>query len=110
MNNENEFIDADEQECVSYIQNHLPAEYADKITDDDIYFVLDLIDYYQYEMNLADEENDTINEASIAEDDMLNFIMAEVKRDKEVNLSEEQVAEILNCEYDFGVMKGIYIE
>ena len=111
MNNDLDFVDADEQECVDFIKKNLPKEYKNKISEEDIYFVLDLIDfYYESELKIVDEESDTMQEASINEEDMLSFIMKNIAKDKEVNLSEEEVSEILECEYNYGVSKGIYVE
>lgn len=111
MNNDFDSYDADEQECVEFILKNLPTEYREKISDDDVYFVLDLIDYYYaFETDLVDQESDTMGEASIDEDEMLKFIMKSIEKDNEVNLTENEVVEILNGEYNFGVKKGIYIE
>ncbi|MGM9805725.1 MAG: hypothetical protein ACI3Z7_04735 [Candidatus Aphodosoma sp.] len=110
MNDKNDFIEEDDQECVDFISEHLPEEYRTKITDEKIYYVLDLIYSYFYENNLVDEDNDTIQEANIAEEDMLNFIMAAVKKEKIVELTEDEVETILDGEYEYGKTKGIYVE
>lgn len=110
MSDKNDFIEADDQECVDFILKHLPEEYREKITDDKIYYVLDLIDAYLYENNLVDEDTDTIQEADIAEEDMFNFIMAAVKKEKIIEMTEDEVETILDGEYEYGKSIGIYVE
>lgn len=110
MNTKDDFIEQDEQECVDFILNHLPQDCRQRITDVEVYYVLDLIDFYLYETNLVDEETDTLQEGTIAEEDMLNFIMASIRKENTVELSEEDVIAILDGEYEYGKNKGIYIE
>ncbi len=93
----------DDSECIEFIMG-----YVDKslnITDDDVQYVLDLIcEYYAQNEFMEDKAE----EAEIAEDDMMNFIMAAVRKETIMNLCEEQVAAILDGEYEYGKKTGIY--
>lgn len=49
MGMEDDFLleDEDDERCVEFIKNYLPQEMKDKFSDDDLYYILDLIvDYY----------------------------------------------------------------
>ncbi|MBQ0083122.1 MAG: hypothetical protein MJ001_04485 [Paludibacteraceae bacterium] len=93
----------DDSKCIAYILEHIDPKL--NVTDNDIQYVLDLICEYYDENGLMDDSND---EAEIAEDDMLNFIMAAVRKEKIVNLSEEQLTAIIEQEYEFGKKEGLY--
>ncbi len=108
MNEQNDFIEIDDSECINYILAHLPEEYKGKISDDDIQYVLDLICEYYAENDLVEE--DSAEEATIAEEDMFNFIMATIKKEKIVNLDGPMVETILDGEFEYGKNIGIYRE
>lgn len=98
----------DDDEAIAFILKYIPQELKEKVTEDDIAYILDVI-YDFYESNGLIEENST-EEASIDEDDMLLFVMKAIKKDKVVNLSEEEVQSLLEGEFEYGKSIGIYIE
>ncbi|MCQ2329938.1 MAG: hypothetical protein MJZ93_05235 [Paludibacteraceae bacterium] len=93
----------DDSECINYILGH--ADKSLNLKDDDVQYVLDLI-YEYYANNEMMEDSDDV--AEIAEDDMLNFIMGTIRKEKIVTLTEEQVSAILDGEYQYGVKTGLY--
>lgn len=93
----------DDSECIAFILDYVEKKL--NITDDDIQYVLDLIcEYYAQNEFMEDKAE----EAEIAEDDMLNFIMAAIRKEKIMQLNEEQVCAILDGEYEYGKKTGIY--
>lgn len=104
------FGNIDDRECVDYILSHIADEYRGKITDVEIYYVLDLIDLYYYDSDLVDENTDEMQEADINEEEMLDYIMAAVKKEQVVTLTEDEVSAILDAEYEYGKANGMYIE
>lgn len=49
MGSEDDFLleDEDDEKTVEFIKNYLPQDLKDKFTDDDLYYILDLIvEYY----------------------------------------------------------------
>ena len=93
----------DDSKCIAYILEHVDRSL--NITDNDIQYVLDLICKYYAENGLME---DAADQAEIAEDDMLNFIMAAVRKEKIVELTEQQAAAIIEQEYEFGKQEGLY--
>ena len=99
----------DDSEAIKFILARLPETDRKQISDDDVQYSLDLIcDYYE-ENNLFSEEDDNeVSEASIAEDDMFQYVRGLMLEEKEVSLTDAQLHAILDGEYAYGVSIGIY--
>ncbi len=98
----------DEEAAVKFILDFIPEEDRKDLTEDEILYILDVIDdYYESEGLLSEDE--TAAEASIDEEKMYNFVLKAVKKDK-MNISTEQIQLILEGEYEYGVKLGIYEE
>ncbi len=106
MTDNNDLIEFDDSEAIEFIMNRLSPAHRQVATDETIQYVLDLICEYYDQNGLI--EDDTVDEAEIAEDDMLNFVFASIKKEKIFDISEEMLQEILDREYDYGVNIGIY--
>ena len=108
MSEEKDFIEVDDTECIKFILNFLPEELKGKVSDDDIQYVLDLICEYYAENDLIEE--DVVEEATIAEEDMFNFILAVIRKEKVIEMDENTLAVILDGEFEYGKTIGIYTE
>lgn len=108
MSEEKDLIEVDDTECINFILNNLPEELKNKVTDDDIQYVLDLICEYYAENDLIEE--DTVEEATIAEEDMFNFILATIRKEKIIEMDEYTLEAILDAEFEYGKTIGIYTE
>jgi ribosome assembly protein YihI (activator of Der GTPase) len=102
---EDDLLVYDEDEAVKFIMDHLAAESKTGIDDMKVEYVLDVIYEYYDENGLIDE--DTAEEASIDEEDMLKFVMKCIRKDK-MELTEDDVEIILEAEYEYGKSIGIY--
>lgn len=109
MAEENDLIEIDDTECIKYILNHLPETFKGKITEEDVQYVLDVICDYYAENDLFDEE-DKVEEAFIAEEDMFQYINKIINKEKIVNITEEELQAILDGEFEYGKKIGIYTE
>jgi hypothetical protein len=103
-----EIPDYDEDAVIKFTLGLVPDEFKTRIDEDKIQYILDVVYDYYDEKGFIDED-ETASEASIDEDEMLNFIVKASKKDK-VDLTEEEIQFILDCEYDYGVSTGIYSE
>ena len=109
MNTENEELVFDESEAVRFILDFIPEEDKKNLAEDDIQYVLDIIyDYYE-SIGLIEDDEETTDEASIDEEQMLEFVRNVVKKDG-INISDEQIQLILEGEYEYGVSIGIYYD
>ena len=108
MSEEKDFIEVDDTECIKFILNYLPEDLKGKVSDDDIQYVLDLICEYYAENDLIEE--DVVEEATIAEEDMFNFILAAIRKEQVIEMDEDTLAVILDGEFEYGKTIGIYTE
>jgi len=104
---EDDLLVYDEDEAVKFILDSLPADAKERVDNDKIEYVLDVVyDYYE-ENGLIDE--DSTEEASIDEEEMFKYILKSSKKDK-MGLSEDDIQLILDGEYEYGKSLGIYKE
>ncbi len=97
----------DEDEAVKFIWKLIPAELKEKINEDAINYVLDVVYDYYDENGLLDE--DAVDETSIDEEEMLRFVVKAAKKDK-IDLNEDDIQLVLDGEYEYGKSLGIYTE
>jgi len=104
---EDDLLVYDEDEAVKFILNFIPSESKDRIDNDKIEYVLDVVYDFYDENGLIDE--DSTEEASIDEEEMFKYILKCSKKDK-IKLSEEDIQLVLDGEYEYGKSLGIYRE
>lgn len=106
MSEEKDLIEFDDIEAIRFIMNTLTEEQRKRIDEEAVQYILDLICEY-YDQNGLIEE-DTVDEAEIAEDDIFNFVSSLAAKEQVVTLSDEDIRDILDGEYGYGVSIGIY--
>lgn len=93
----------DDSECIAFILKNIDPKF--NTTDDEVQYIIDLICQYYVDTEMIEDKAET---AEIAEDDMMNFIMSAVRKEKMFDLAEEKVAAILDQEYEYGKKTGMY--
>lgn len=106
MAQEQDLIEFDDNEAIAFILKNLPREHQESINEEIVQYVLDIICDYYDENHFFDE--DEVSEANIAEDDMLNYIAAIIKKEKLFIISNTQLQLILDGEFAYGKSIGIY--
>lgn len=97
MSNQEEFA-YDENESVKFIQNYLPQEFKGKISNDDILYIVDLI-YEFYEVKgYMDESPDDETEIDIDEEELIDFVINNAKKDKVGKFTPEEITFIVQGE------------
>jgi hypothetical protein len=104
---EDDLLVYDEDDAVKFILNFIPQEAKERINDEKIEYVLDVVYDFYDENGLIDE--DSTEEASIDEEEMFKFIQKCAKKDK-MQLNEDDIQLILDGEYEYGKSLGIYTE
>jgi len=104
---EEDLLVYDEDEAVAFILDFIPTEAKERIDEDKIEYVLDVVYDFYDENGLIDE--DSTEEASIDEEEMFKFILKCSKKDK-MELNEEDIQLILDGEFEYGKSLGIYRE
>jgi len=108
MNNEKDLLQHDDDEAVKFIQNYLPQEMKDKFSGDEITYVLDIIYDFYDEKGLMDEDADENAVIEIDEDEMVAFVLKNVKKDKIYNFSPDEVTFIIQGELAYGDSLGMF--
>ena len=96
MSEEKDLIEFDDTEAIRFIMNTLTEEQRKRIDEEAVQYILDLICEY-YDQN-----------GLIAEDDIFNFVSSLAAKEQIVALSDEDIRDILDGEYGYGVSIGIY--
>ena len=94
MSEENKVLEYDEDDSLRFIQNHLPEELQGEFSDDEINYIVDLI-YEFYEEKGFLDENDDDTEIEIDEDELLEFVNKNARRDAIRDYTEEQIEAIV---------------
>lgn len=109
----NSIIDDQERELLDYIINNVPSEDLEGLTEDDILYVLDVMDDYLVKVGLAeenpDEEDIEYKDGFVDETEQLRYVLEQAKEDN-VPVSSVQVQLIQDAEYQYGVENGFYSE
>ncbi len=99
----------DDSKAIQFILKSLSPEARAHVDEDDVQYILDLICDYYDKNNLLDDD-DVDDSAAIAEDDMHNYIWAAVCKEKISKITEDEMQEILDGEFEYGKKIGIYTE
>ena len=83
MGMEDDFLleDEDDQKTIEFIKNYLPQDLKDKFTEDDLYYILDVIVDYYTSSGCLDVQPDEEGYINIDQDEIVNYIVKEAKKD-----------------------------
>ena len=83
MGMEDDFLldDVDDEKTIEFIKNYLPQDMKDKFTDEDLYYILDLIAEYYTSSECLDAEPDEEGYIDIDLDEIVKYIVKEAKKD-----------------------------
>lgn len=100
----NDGLNYDEDDAVRFILNHIPQELKAKISENDIVYILDLVDEF-YESKGDYEPNET--EYEQYEKEMLDFIVTSSANDGVGPYNAEEVGWVLDGEVEYCESLGI---
>lgn len=93
----------DEDEAVKFIRKNNPGL---SLGDDEINYVIDLIyDYYE-SRGFLDEKNE--GEVEIADDELIEYVVANTRKDGIYKLSEEDITAVVQGELDYCDSLGVF--
>ena len=105
MSSEDDFLldDAvEDAKTVAFIRNYLPQEYKEHFTDDDLYYFLDLIFEYYATSGCLDAEPDEEGYINIDQEEFVEFLLSEAKKDKMDRFSAEELLFVVQGEMEYG--------
>lgn len=99
MSTEQDPIGYDEDDAVKFIQNYLPQEMKGKFTDDEVNYVIDIIYEFYEDKGLLDENTTPDDEiVDIDEDELIEFVLKNTRKDKLKEFSAEELTFIIQGE------------
>ncbi|MCM1369605.1 MAG: hypothetical protein NC204_04460 [Candidatus Amulumruptor caecigallinarius] len=91
----------DEDQAVKFIRATLPEDKREKVSDDEILYVIDVI-WEWYEKNgYLDINADVTDEEEVNESELVEFVIKEMKRAKELNADPETISLIVKGELQY---------
>lgn len=92
----------DDAKTVAFIRNYLPQELKERFTDEDLYYFLDLIIDYYATSGCLDAEPDEEGYINIDQDEIVEFLLDEAKKDKMDKFSAEELLFVVQGEMEYG--------
>ena len=109
--NQSEEFEYDDKQAIRFILDFIPQQDKADLTEEKVQFILDAIEDYYFSEGLIsddyDDDEETVEEASIDEEEMLKFVSKEAEENN-IHLTHEQIQLILEGEFEYGVSIGIY--
>lgn len=105
MSNDLDFL-YDEDAAVKHIREFISDDIKEKVTDDDITLIIDLMYEYYEESGMIEGDDDSLE---IDEEKIVQYIIKALKKDKDApKLSEENISEIVQGELDYSDTVGLF--
>lgn len=98
----------DEDEAVKYIQNYLPQEMKERFSDNDINYIIDIMYDFYDEKGLLDEDVSDDDMVDLDEDELISYVLKNVKKDKLIKFSEEEITFIIQGELHYCESIGMF--
>lgn len=98
MSIEKDPIEYDEDEAIKFIQNYLPQELKNKLSNDEINYIIDIIYEFWEEKGLLDEQSSDEDVVDIDEDELTEFVLKSIKKDKFTKLTPDEITFIIQGE------------
>ena len=102
MNEELLYAEEDRR-TVEFILHYLPQEVKERITEEDVYYFIDVFAEYCAESGLLDSEDE---EAEIDIDEAAAYMVRQANKDKMGDFSAEDVRWIVDGELEYGEESG----
>ena len=93
MSEEKTIMEYDEDESVKFIRQSLPEDMQKEFSDDEINYIVDLVYEFYEEKGFLDEDDD--KDIEIDEDELLDYVIKNARKDKIREFSDEQIEAIV---------------
>lgn len=104
MATEDDFLleDEDDAKTIEFIKNYLPQDLKGKFTDDDLYYILDVIVDYYSTSGCLEVEPDADGYINIDQDEIVAYVVSESKKDEMGPYEAEDVFFVVQGEMEYG--------
>lgn len=93
MSKDKTIMEYDEDESVKFIRKSLPEEMQNEFSDDEINYIVDLVYEFYEEKGFLDEDDD--KDIEIDEDELLDYVIKNARKDKIRDFTDEQIEAIV---------------
>lgn len=102
MKEDDFLLDDDDEKTIAFIQNYLPQDYKEAFSEDDLYYLMDLITDYYVNSGCLDAEPDAEGYINIDQDEVVKYIMKESRNDGMGPYDPEAVFFVVQGEMEYG--------
>lgn len=97
----------DDENAVKFIRKTLVDSVSKRVSDDDIYYIIDLIyDFYESKGFMDEDSND--DEIEFADDELIDYALSNARKDGFEKLTEEEISAIIEGELAYCESIGIF--
>lgn len=105
---EDEDLFYDDKDAVDHIRKTLTPEISAEVSEDDIYYVIDTVyDFYEESGFMSDDCDDN-EQVSFTDEEIIEFVIKSLAKDKEINLSKEAIEAVVLGELSYCESLGIF--
>ncbi|MEG1998897.1 MAG: hypothetical protein RR015_02670 [Bacteroidales bacterium] len=97
----------DDDDAVKHIRKTIDAEVSKRISDDDIYYIIDLI-YDFYESKGFINEGEENLQVTFADDEIIDYAVSNVKKDGFCKMTVDEITAIIEGELSYCESIGIF--
>lgn len=103
MGLEDDFLEEsiDDEKTIEYIKNYLPQELKEKFSDDELYYILDLLNEYYSESGILDVNPDAEGYIEIDLGQIVDYIVKEAHKDEMGDYDPEEILFIVQGEAEY---------
>ncbi|MGL4412462.1 MAG: hypothetical protein ACRCZM_09295 [Bacteroidales bacterium] len=109
MNKNEELYLYDNEQSLRFIRNYLPKEISVKYSDDDIYYVIDLLYKYKGICTQEEDYNEEVN-LELDEVQLTEFVISQAKEEKKVTFVDSEIIHIIRGELMYDQSIGLTCE
>ena len=108
MGMEDDFLleDEDDEKTIEFIKNYLPQDMKEAFSDDDLYYILDLIVDYYTTSGCLDAQPDDEGYINIDQDEIVNYIVKESAKDGMGPFDTDAIFFVVQGEMEYGNQLG----
>ena len=93
--------DLDDEKTIAFIKSYLPQELKEKITDDELYYFLDVIDENYVNSGILDAEPDDEGFVDIDLDKVVDYVIKEAKKDGIGEFEHDDILFVVQGEMEY---------
>lgn len=91
----------DDVESMKFIKNYLPQELKEKFSDDDIYYIVDLIYDFYDSKDFMDESDDDDSVVEINEEELIDYVIKNAQKDGVGKFLPEEIQFVIQGELEY---------